>query len=403
MQKQKLENHRIGYFIDSFPLVSETFILNEIQEVSRKGGDVRIFSLNRPEKQINHPGAKDWAEKTNYLGSLLPQGPINPLTYLKYGREIGIIFRSIVLSRRLPPPYDWIARKAGIIAVQVKALGCTRLHAHFAGPAAQWAFVVSRLLGIPFSFTAHAYDIYKKPPEYFDLLIESADVCATVSEYNRSFLIEKFGDPARKFKVITCGTDTTFFRPPPVENRVNGRILTVGRLVPEKGYEFIIQAASILRDRGVEFSWKVIGEGPERANIEESIRIHKLEDSVSLLGARTSTEVREAMLAAQLFVLGSVSEAVGTVYIEAMATETAVIGTKVMGVAEFVIENTTGFLVPPRDPHALAQKIEELLKDEPTRRRIGSAGRAHVLKNLDLEGQVDKLLNLWAGAKKPGD
>jgi len=208
-------------------------------------------------------------------------------------------------------------------------------------------------------------------------------------------LIEKFGAVAKKFKVITCGTDTNLFTTPSGNNRVAGRILTVGRLAPEKGYDYIIQAASILRERGVDFSWLIIGEGPERTKIEESIRIHQLEDSVSLLGARPSTEVREAMMNSQLFVLASLSESAGMVYMEAMSTGTPVVGTNVMGVAEFVIEDTTGFLVPPGEPHALAQRIEKLLKDEATRNRMGSAGREHVLGNLNLERQVEKLLNLW--------
>lgn len=157
----------------------------------------------------------------------------------------------------------------------------------------------------------------------------------------------------------------------------------------------IIEAASILKSRGVDFRWFIVGEGPERERIEASVHVHSLEGHVTLLGALPSTEVRRLMLSSQLFALASTSESAGMVYMEAMATETPVVGTNVMGVSEIVFDQKTGFLVPANDPLALANKVEALLEDSSTRHQLGVAGRQHVLKNLSLDGQVDKLLKIW--------
>ena len=384
---------RVGYFIDCFPTTSETFVLNEIMEVAKHGFDVVIFSMGRPSVQVNHPGAQEWGLRTHYVDELLPGRQPEGLVTLK--AKVKGLFQNIALRASLPPPYNWIATHAAALADDVQRADCHRIHAHFAGPASQWAFVVAGILGIPFSFTAHRYDIFDRPPERFELLIKAADLCVTVSEYNRRYLIEKYGNVAEKFKVIACGTDSQVFCPQERAARTKGQILTVGRLSPEKGYGYLLEAASILHADGVDFHWNIVGEGAERRSIERNIQQRELQNKVTLLGARPSTDVQQLMNSSELFVLSSITEGAPVVYMEAMSSATPIVGTDIMGVSEIVLDGVTGILVPPADPAALASRIHELLDDEFARTRMGLAGREHVLKNLSLQGQVEKLIQLW--------
>lgn len=393
---------RVGYFVDCFPAISETFVLNEIMELTKRGFEVVVFSLERPSVEAKHPGAQEWAEKTHYVASLLP-GKKNRQMVRRIKDKLADWFRGSAFRAHLPPPYNWISTHASALINEVRDAGCQRLHAHFAGPACQWAFIVARMINIPFSFTAHRYDIFERPPEEFHLLMSAASACVTVSEYNRRYLIEKYGKVAEKFAVIACGTDTHAFYPKPSEPRIVGQILTVGRLSPEKGYQYLLEAASILEMEGVDYQWLIVGEGAERRFIENSIHERKLQGKVSLLGALASTEIRQLMRSSELFVLSSINEGAPVAYMEAMSSATPIVGTDVMGVSEILLDGKTGVLVPPADPAALARRIRELLLDEVARSRMGMAGRAHALKNLSLSRQVDKLLQLWGHAKIQGD
>jgi glycosyltransferase involved in cell wall biosynthesis len=226
-------------------------------------------------------------------------------------------------------------------------------------------------------------------------LIDAANVCVTVTNYNRNYLIDRFGSVAEKFEVITCGVDVGFFKPDSTLPRIPGQILTVGRLAPEKGYGYLLDAAALLHRQGVHYRWLIVGDGPEGHWIEKGIQSRSLEGKVILMGTMPSTEVRRLMASSELFALASIRETAGMVYIEAMATATPVIGTNVLGVSEVVLDSKTGILVAPHDPVALANGIQCLLGSPGLRARLGAQGRKHAVERFSLARQAGKLLSLW--------
>jgi glycosyltransferase involved in cell wall biosynthesis len=255
--------------------------------------------------------------------------------------------------------------------------------------------LISKILGIPFGFTAHRYDIFDRPPAAFGTLIESAECCVTVTEFNKRYLVERFGKVADKFAIVTSGIETELFTPAASDARRPRRIVTVARLAPEKGLPFAIEAAALLRARGHRFEWRMIGEGAQRAALEAKIRHLNLTDLVRLVGPMSQQQVLEELRQAEVFVLPSLSEGAPIACMEAMATQTPIVATAVSGVPEVVMDGKTGLLVPSASAEPLAQAIARLLGDPRLREEMGRAGRERVLANFDRRNQVEKLLHLW--------
>jgi glycosyltransferase involved in cell wall biosynthesis len=157
------------------------------------------------------------------------------------------------------------------------------------------------------------------------------------------------------------------------------RIVSVGRLAFPKDFSTLVEA---LADTRADWRASLVGEGPLRAVIADDVRRHGLDKRIELLGTRA--DVPDLLASADIFVLSSRSEGFPVSILEAMAAALPVVATEVGGVAEAVLHGETGLLVPPGDPHALAEALERLLRDEGLRRRLGTAGRDRVLQAFDV-------------------
>src|SRR5712692_1823336 len=247
-----------------------------------------------------------------------------------------------------------------------------RFHAHFASRAAHVAMLGSRLAGIPYSFTAHAKDIYHEEVDQ-DLLrvkLRHADVVVTVSEFNRRTLLRiGSGIPGVEEKVrrLYNGVDLDLFRPRTGGPGASGRILAVGRFVEKKGFPTLIEACAVLRQRGVPFTCDLIGSGNQQALLEDLIARRGLGGQVTVRGALALEEVASEMRAASLLVLPCIMAADGnmdalpTVLLEAMASGVPVVSTALSGIPEIVVDGETGYLVEPGDAVALAGAMERIL------------------------------------------
>src|SRR5881628_2689366 len=207
---------RIAYVVNVFPKLSETFIAWELAELRRRGVEVRILSLRQPSEQLRHEIVTEAG-----LGERVVYDP----------RE----FRAVV--REFQPEL---------------------LHAHFATEPTAAARELAAELGVPFTFTAHGYDIYRKPPADFADRAAAAAAVVTVSEANAAYIATTFGVPAAQIQVIPCGVDTERFRPP--ERRsVTPQIVCVARLNPVKNLGLLLEACAILQSRGVKFRCTLVG------------------------------------------------------------------------------------------------------------------------------------------------
>jgi glycosyltransferase involved in cell wall biosynthesis len=302
------------------------------------------------------------------------------------------------------------ARNALYFADHFKRRGVDHVHVHFANRAAHTAMFLKEISGIPFSVTAHGQDFMKDLGDD-DLLREicaAAEFVAAETDYSRDLLRQRCPDSAAKIHRVYNGMDLTRFPAPNYEASINQapRIVSIGRLVTFKGFEYLIDAFAELARRGLDFSCEIIGDGPLGGDLETRIRKLNLSDRVHLLGSLSQGAVLEKLKSADIFALASVTDAQGasdvfpTVIIEAMAAARPVVSTRLAGIPESVVHGETGLLVPPEETMALAEALGQLIEDAKLRLHYGRAGRARIEQHFRIEHTVAPLIELLQ--KTPG-
>jgi glycosyltransferase involved in cell wall biosynthesis len=286
------------------------------------------------------------------------------------------------------------------MARRLEAWGARHLHAHFATSGAITAGRLARLLGVSYSVTAHAYEIFG-PPEPLNEKLKRASFVTTGCQYNVSYLRDRVLDGSPPLHEVVMGVDVEQFkrgRPYPGGRRV----LAVGRLVPKKGFADLIEAAALLEAEGALDALTIVGEGSQRDELERLVAARGLDHRVSLPGAMDPSRVRRELEHSDLFVMPSVVAADGdrdsmpVVVKEALAMELPVVATDEVGLPELV-RPEFGRLVPPGDRGALAGAIAEVLGLAPEERAaMGARGRAWVAEHANLERETRKLAGLIA-------
>jgi glycosyltransferase involved in cell wall biosynthesis len=244
----------------------------------------------------------------------------------------------------------------------------------------------------------HHYDIFFRPPPNYPALTRDAALILTISKYNQQYLVNNFGVSANAIRVVHCGIDPEQFCPGSPGARQAGQpfsIISVGRLVKNKGYRYLIDGCALMARRGLPFRLKIIGDGALRQYLDNRIHTLGLAARVKLMGGQPSEVVRSELQKADLFILASLSEGIPVALMEAMASELPVIATRVRGVPELVVHDKTGLLVEPEDAPGLAEAVQTLAGDETLRSRLSLAGRAKVTEEFNAENQYRKILELW--------
>lgn len=273
----------------------------------------------------------------------------------------------------------------------LRKFGVNHIHAHFASIPTEYAMLASILLEIPYSFSAHAYDIYKS-----DLLkekIKHADFVLTCTAFNRDYLIRNSpGQSKEKINLVYHGLNLEKFKPDR-KNSIPNIILAVGRLVEKKGFSYLISACGILKERGMGFKLIIVGEGPQRKELAEKVAKHGLDDFVEFAGTLDQKDLIPLYNKAGIFTLpcvvvsGGDRDGIPNVIVEAMAMELPVVSTTVSGIPEVVENNADGILVKPNDSEELAYAIKKLLLDEGLRIALGKRAREKVLKEEMFDGR----------------
>ncbi|TMQ60959.1 MAG: glycosyltransferase [Candidatus Eisenbacteria bacterium] len=404
----------VGYVVKMFPRFSETFILNEILELERTGTRVVVFSMKEPAESIRQPGvdrvrapvivlperaASRARLAGNHLACLL-RSPIRYLRTLAFVRGRGT---ESALTKFL---------HAAILARTATSLGVEHLHAHFASGPARQAKFASMLSGIPFSFTAHAKDLYWSGHGHREChklkhRIQRASLVVAISEHNRCFMESiGFHVPRGRIATIYNGLDLKAWplrgpRGRPVVRSEIPLILAVGRLVEKKGFDVLLEAASILVVRGTRFRCWIAGEGPERERLAGLVREKNLEGWVEFLGA-TPQDRLAADLYSRAHVLAQPSivasdgdqDGIPTVILEAMSVGLPVVATPVSGIPEAVVDGETGLIAQPGDPRALADALSRVLADDALAARLASGARGMIEKRFSLRENAQHLVRL---------
>ncbi len=401
----------IAYILKMYPRFSETFIVNEILELERQGVDVRIYSLRKPDDGRFHASLARVRANVIYA----PQYPqMEPDRILAAHRALQAAFperyRQVRAQVEAKGHIYAVKRflQAGYIAEHLLRHPVDGVHAHFASSATRVANLVHRLIGMPYSFTAHAKDIFHESvrPESLRIKIREARFVVTVSRFNQRYLQALNQDGPGEIRCLYNGIDLERFRPTPGGQRPGNRILAVGRLVEKKGFGDLIRACHLLTQQGLDFRCQIIGKGPLREELSRQIQALGLTDRVKLLGPRPQDQVLEAYHQADLFVLPCIvgqdgnRDGLPTVLLEAMATGLPVISTELTGVPEIIDAGRNGLLTPPGDVPALAHAMAQLLGEPERRRAMGAAARAKVEREFDVRRNVAQL-RAWLTESAP--
>ncbi len=406
-----MDTLEVAYVLFRFPILTETFVADEIWEMRQRGVRVRLFSLLRPKEEPVQPTSQALAHDVRYA----PEWHSGRLwwaqLYFFFASPIRYLALWISLMRQpyprkslgaLVPKRMLIFLKAVSLAFELRGTPVQLIHTHFAWLSGAAAKVISELLHIPFTVTVHAYDIYSQN-DLLCLTARSASRIIAISEYNKQIVLARCpGLREDSISVVHCGINVGLFTPSTRSN-ANGpiAILSVGSLLEKKGHEYLIRACQQLKARGVDLRCTIIGGGPDKEKLGQLIRDCDLESQVVLVGASKRNNVLEAYRHSDLFVLASViaqdgdRDGIPVVLMEAMAMHIPVISTRVSGIPELVRHTDTGLLVPERDATALAEAIASLVADPALQARLQKNARALVEAEFDLQVNVRQLASLF--------
>ncbi len=409
---------RIAYVIPAYPPVpSQPFVVNEMIAVQDAGHDVVVLPLYPADGGGVHHGTFTRLRPAAVLSAARLDWRTAVLALWVLARHPWRSLRTLLGLHRAAGSSLWsharllaVAPKGLAAAWRLPRLGVRHVHAHFANQTADCAAISGSVSGLPFSFTAHAYDIYSTDPRLrnatLDWKLGRAARVFTVNDYARDMLRARLPASARE-RVCTAyvGIPTALFRPEPQPSDAEGlRLLCVARFQEKKGLDTLVDACALLRDRGVRFRLELIGDGPQRAALEAQVARLGLGEQVTFPGSKPQEEVACAMRASHLFVMPCRRDRTGdmdgipTVFMEALASARPVVSCAVSGVPELVRDGETGVLVPPDDPVALAGAIERLAADPALRARLGAEGRALVCRQHDQDRNARRVVELIAGA-----
>jgi glycosyltransferase involved in cell wall biosynthesis len=409
-QGQSLAPTRIAYLLNSFPCLSETFILQEILELEHQGLPLRLFSLSEPPagKEVKVPWSGiatvtyiSRSSRRTLLASVMRRFFRAPWRFMFTILVMFIHYRQLsVLAYLLYAAY---------LAEHLQQEGIVHLHAHYATEPASVAQSVHLLTGISYSFTAHAYDIYLSPRRTLAYKMQRASFVVTCTSYNRDYLAAIDPSLMKHIHCIYHGLNFHAFPAQYPEDSVALKrplVLAVARLIEKKGLSDLLRACRILKDRGYNFTCRIVGDGPLYQALEEGIGELGLTGTVDLWGKATHKQVIEMYRQATVFALPCVigkdgdRDGIPNVLVEAMYMGTAVVSTPISGIPELISEGINGLLVPPQDSAALAAAMSRLLDDPVLRDRLVAAGQQTVRERFDMAHNSANLLHLLSGEKE---
>lgn len=408
IDKSSNDTLNLVYLIGTYPLLTTTFIDREIRMLRQRGAAVQVVSIRRSRQQLS-PEQEALAQDVLYL---LPVSPVKLVAAFLWAgllRPFTTWRTFFYLLTRAHPNLKARLKTILHFGTGVYAAFLLRhqpgghLHAHFVDRAATTALVVSRLLNMPYSVTAHANDIYVNPLLLPEKMAEAKFV-ATCTQYNETHLANLNGrDLRHKLHCIYHGLEVDHYQPLPRKRPfTTPLLLAVGQLKEKKGFTYLLRACHLLKDQGYEFQCHIVGEGPDRQKLAHQIQQLGLVETVTLCGALPHQAVIGKYEEADIFVLPCIigedgdRDGIPNVILEAMAMELPVVSTCHSGIPEVVVDGVNGLLVPPADESALAQALAKLLEDENGRWRLGQCGRQTVIESFSVEKNVERLLEQFA-------
>jgi colanic acid/amylovoran biosynthesis glycosyltransferase len=398
---------RVIYVTARLPYGSgEPFIVPEIDELVRRGCEVAVVPV-RPGGEVVHGDGRRLVSRAACVPLLSP-GVVGAALAgtLRRPAAVARALAAVGRSRSLPilvknlsvvPKALWLARYA-------QRLGADHLHAHWASTSATLAMLASEVSGIPWSFTAHRWDIRE------DNLLrrKAARACfvRAVSAHGAAELRDAVSEPGWSPWILHMGVELPPRRARPTDSEGPLRVLTAARFVEKKGHVYLLEATSRLRERGVAIQVELAGDGPLEPELRTHVKALGLEREIVFLGNVSHEALLRDLAAGRWHVCALPSvvassgelEGIPVSLIEAMACGLPVIGTTTGGTPE-LLEDGAGLLVPPADPDALADAFERLAGDEALRATLADRGRRRVEEAFSVDRVAAALLERFRDCK----
>lgn len=411
----KKDNKILGMILKGYPRISETFISNEIRLLEKRGVKIHIISMRKPRENFTHKSVKEIKADVSYLPSELDDcmeklfGTTDMEAWLKDPRynvdheykQRADIIQERYSANKTDATLKHLLQAEYIIEKILPDSNITHIHAHFAHSPTSVARNVSLLSGLPFSFTAHAKDIYTQASEKIADKIGSAEFAVTCTGYNCKYLqnISPEGKPIHK---VYHGIDLSLFSSNrTTEAKSPYNILTVARFTTKKGIPTILKALKELDSRGIDFNYRIVGEGDERKKTLEMVTELGISHRVEWLGTRPHEEVLEEYKKADLFTLGCEiapngdRDGIPNVLAESMAMSVPIVTTDISGIPELIENGKSGLLVSPKDHIAMADAMEKMLTDNKFRSLVIPAALKRVHKVFDNSYWIEKLFEVY--------
>ncbi|HMB45687.1 MAG TPA: glycosyltransferase [Candidatus Methanoperedens sp.] len=390
---------KIAYVLETFPKLSESFILNEIVELLKNGHDIRIFSIYLPVEDIKHEVINEYniLERTHYF-SFNRIFKVNLIILLKYFL-MGVV--QDLCNLKISINIFALDLKLAYFATIMHKNHMELIHAHFASMG-NISRRLGKILGLPYTLTAHAFDIYMDPDEdKLRKVMENAHSVVTISDYNKNHLQGKIGI-VNRIEVIRCGIDIDRFSPRRKLEIDDGiKLLTVTRLVEKKGLEYLIRAIPIVIKQMPGFDLTIVGSGPLNDHLHQLVHDLKLEGYIQFKGDLSDFELMHYYENAEMFILPCIiaengdRDGIPVAIMEAMAMELPVISTTVSGIPELVDDGISGILVSQKDEKAIANAIIKLHQDKKLRLEMGENGRKIIENKYNIVSESEKLIKIF--------
>ncbi len=401
-RRAALASVRVAYLLSQYPAISHTFFLQEILGLRARGLQIVTASINRPDRPTAElPAAEAQEVRTTMyvkdgkwfssLAKLASTAIAHPIVVCRGLRAVAAV-PDLTLRQRA----FWLfyLAEALLVGRWLKHRGFHHLHVHFGGAVASVGMLTAKAWRVPFSLTIHGPEELLNVDSYqLREKIATASFVFCISDFCRSQLYQ-WTDPTEweKFQVIRLGVDPLLLTP---QSRMTTsginmpsprtlELISVGRLVPAKGHRIFLEAVRILRDRGVSLRVSVIGGGPDLPGLQAYLKLHRLEDCVSLVGALSHPHTLAQLRRADIFALASFAEGIPVALMEAMSLGLPCVSTYIAGIPELIRSGIDGLLVPPANAEALADAIESLVSDPAYRKSLGQSARQRVITQYNL-------------------
>jgi glycosyltransferase involved in cell wall biosynthesis len=396
--------------------LSQTFIVNEILALERRGVDLVVFSLVRSREDVVQPQVEQVRAPVYYLEDrdswrqrLTEHATVLAASPLRYARTLYFALRHRDLSAGYATSTTWGCFRSAVqvaaAVVRLRRAGSepAHLHAHFAHDPALVAMLVQRLTDVLYSFTAHARDLVQIPAANLDARAAEATALITCCEANATYISAALpAGLAAPVKVIHHGVELHQFSPQPLRPVVLvAKLVSVGRLVEKKGFADLLKAIKGLKASGLRITCQVYGDGPLREPLTELRDFLDLSDEVNFAGEEGRGTIVKALNDADIFVLTPIvtedgdRDGIPNVLVEAMACGLPVVTTSAGGIGELVSHGVNGLVTAPGDIADIESQISLLLDRPQLRHDLGAAARRTVEADYDVDAAAEQLEQIF--------